>query len=120
MLNGTDIMTINHQLNHLFELTILCLSTMIANMYNCMADCEEDQNLLKKEEIRNCLNICANTHVSPKRDIVDTEVKRLTTLIHKELDDCLDKACRTINNPNYKEGKIGNQSTKLLIKKLDV
>ena len=73
-------------------------------MYNCMANCEEDASLVKMEEVRNCLNKCADLHMTDRRNIVENEVKRLTGLIHKELDACTDRANETTSHPNYTQG----------------
>ena len=74
-------------------------------MYNCMADCEENNDLVKREEVRDCLNICANTYVTPKREILDTEIEKIKNLMNSELDKCIETASIKIQRENYKAGK---------------
>ena len=75
-------------------------------MYRCMADCEENSSLISRDDIRNCLNDCSNTLLTPKRAIVETEVNRLTNMMNRELDTCMDRSMLTMHHESYKPGKI--------------
>jgi len=73
----------------------------MAKMYRCMATCEDDQSLTSMDRVQDCLNVCRDTFLNPKRQIVEAEVNRLHWMMNRELDLCVDRARFTIDQPDY-------------------
>ena len=77
-----------------------------------MADCEDNKKLVKMEEVRDCLNFCANKYVTPRREILENEVTKIKDMMNRELDKCIETASAKVQRDDYTPGKKMENFTK--------